>query len=117
GRRVPAVPPVVGQAGRPSSRPARDPHVEPRAGAAQAMSQPRFGNTSAVALAVATAAGNILAYVFTIAMSRLLGVRDFGELGTLLGIWLIAQIPAVACQLTAARALAGTGIPGGGGTG
>ena len=47
------------------------------------------GARSALALALATAAGNILAYVFTIAMSRMLGVRDFGELGTLLGIWLI----------------------------
>src|SRR6266540_2275254 len=60
-----------------------------------------------MALAAATAAGNILAYVFTIAMSRLLGVRDFGELGTLLGVWLIAQIPPLACQLAVARALAG----------
>ena len=76
-----------------------------------------------MALAAATAAGNILAYVFTIAMSRLLGVRDFGELGTLLGVWLIAQIPPLACQLAVARALAGgpdgsggphgSGLPGG----
>ena len=69
--------------------------------------QSRLGARSTVALAVATAAGNGLAYVFTIAMSRLLGAGDFGALGTLLGVWVIAQVPALAYQLTVARALAG----------
>jgi O-antigen/teichoic acid export membrane protein len=66
----------------------------------------RLGAGSTLAFALATAAGNGLAYVFTIAMSRLLGAGDFGALGTLLGVWLIAQVPAVAYQLTAARAVA-----------
>jgi O-antigen/teichoic acid export membrane protein len=55
---------------------------------------------------VATAAGNGLAYIFTITMSRLLGADGFGALGTLLGVWVIAQVPAVAWQLTVARAVA-----------
>src|SRR5262249_54659443 len=71
----------------------------------------RPGARSTLALAMATVAANVLAYVFTIALSRLLGVRDFGELGTLLAVWLIAQIPAVACQLTAARAVAAGSTP------
>jgi O-antigen/teichoic acid export membrane protein len=71
-----------------------------------AVKQPQVGARSTVALAVATAAGNGLAYVFTIAMSRLLGAVDFGALGTLLGVWLIAQVPATALQLTVARSVA-----------
>src|SRR5262249_35809318 len=66
----------------------------------------RPGARSALAFGVASAAANVLAYVFTIAMSRLLGVRDFGEMGTQLAVWLIAQIPTRACQLTAAKAVA-----------
>jgi O-antigen/teichoic acid export membrane protein len=78
------------------------------------MTEPRVGARSTLALALATGAGNVLAYVFTVAMSRLLGSNDFGELGTLLGVWLIAQIPAVACQLTAARELAAGSADAGG---
>src|SRR5262249_29359115 len=111
GRGVPPLPPVVGEGRRARPGGARGRHLEPRPGAAEAMSGRRVGGTSAAALAVATAAGNVLAYVFTIAMSRLLGVRDFGELGTLLAVWLIAQIPTLACQLTAARAVAAADPP------
>jgi O-antigen/teichoic acid export membrane protein len=69
------------------------------------------GARSTLVLAVATAAGNGLAYVFTIAMSRLLGAGEFGALGTLLGVWVIAQVPALAWQLTVARATASGSAP------
>ena len=62
----------------------------------------RWGS-AALALAVATAVGHALSYAFSLVMSRALGPADFGALGALLGIAVVASVPATALQTQVAR--------------
>jgi len=58
-------------------------------------------------LAFASAAANLLNYVFAAVLSRALGPGQFGALAALLALGLIGSIPAVALQLAVARDVAG----------
>jgi hypothetical protein len=65
-------------------------------------------------LAVGMLAGNILSYGFSFALSHQLGSVGYGQIGTLLSLFLIASIPAVALQaVTARRIAAATAADGG----
>jgi O-antigen/teichoic acid export membrane protein len=70
----------------------------------------RWGS-AALALGVATAVGHALSYAFSLVLSRALGPADFGALGALLGIAVVASVPATALQTQVARfaAIADTG--------
>ena len=67
--------------------------------------------SAALALGVATAVGHALSYAFSLVLSRALGPADFGALGALLGIAVVASVPATALQTQVARfsAIADTG--------
>jgi O-antigen/teichoic acid export membrane protein len=62
----------------------------------------RWG-TAGLALGVATAIGHALSYAFSLVLSRALGPADFGALGALLGIAVVASVPATALQTQVAR--------------
>jgi len=51
-------------------------------------------------------AGNALSYGFSFALSHRLGAADYGQIGTLLALFLIASIPATALQAVTARRIA-----------
>ena len=57
-------------------------------------------------LAVGMMAGNALSYGFSFALSHQLGPADYGQIGTLLALFLIASIPATALQAVTARRVA-----------
>jgi len=57
-------------------------------------------------LAVGMMAGNALSYGFSFALSHQLGPADYGQIGTLLALFLIASIPATALQAVTARRIA-----------
>ena len=57
-------------------------------------------------LAVGMMAGNALSYGFSFALSHQLGAADYGQIGTLLALFLIATIPATALQAVTARRIA-----------
>lgn len=70
-------------------------------------------------LAVGILAGNVLSYGFSFALSHQLGSVGYGQIGTLLSLFLIASIPAVALQAVTARRIAAAtaadgGLPGAG---
>lgn len=54
-------------------------------------------------LFVALGAGNLSAYAFHLAMTRMLGPSEYGTLGALLGILLILGVPVAAIQAVVAR--------------
>ena len=57
-------------------------------------------------LAAGMMAGNALSYGFSFALSHQLGPVDYGQIGTLLALFLIASIPATALQAVTARRIA-----------
>ena len=57
-------------------------------------------------LAVGMMAGNALSYGFSFVLSHRLGAADYGQIGTLLALFLIASIPATALQAVTARRVA-----------
>ncbi|HTJ70451.1 MAG TPA: hypothetical protein VL551_23130 [Actinospica sp.] len=57
-------------------------------------------------VAVGMMAGNALSYGFSFALSHRLGSADYGQIGTLLALFLIASIPATALQAVTARRIA-----------
>ena len=70
--------------------------------------------TKAVGLAAATLAANLVAIVFTVIFTRLLGTDGYGSLAALLNLSVILYVPGSALQVAAARAGA-VGRLGGGG--
>jgi O-antigen/teichoic acid export membrane protein len=60
---------------------------------------------SGAVLAITTGAGNVLAYVTTVVLSRALGPAAYGAVAALVGLALIASVPALALQLVAARSV------------
>jgi hypothetical protein len=65
-------------------------------------------------VAVGILAGNMLSYGFSFALSHQLGSVGYGQIGTLLSLFLVAAIPAVAIQaVTARRIAAATAADGG----
>ena len=56
-----------------------------------------------MSLGLATALGHALSYAFSLIMSRALGPADFGALGALLGLAVVATVPATALQTQVAR--------------
>jgi O-antigen/teichoic acid export membrane protein len=61
---------------------------------------------SGLLLAVTTTLANLCGYGFTLVVSRALGPGEFGAIGALLNLTLIAAVPALALQLVAARVTA-----------
>lgn len=59
--------------------------------------------SAAILLGVATAVGHAFSYAFSLVMSRALGPADFGALGALLGLAVVATVPATALQTEVAR--------------
>lgn len=57
-------------------------------------------------VAVGMLIGNVLSYGFSFVLSHQLGSGGYGQIGTLLSLFLIAAIPAVAVQAVTARRLA-----------
>jgi hypothetical protein len=57
-------------------------------------------------LGVGMMAGNALSYGFSFALSHQLGPAGYGQIGTLLALFLIASIPATALQAVTARRIA-----------
>ena len=71
------------------------------------LAPPRTSLARAAAwVAPASLVANVLGYVYNLALSRQLGPSDYGELGALLGLSLIALVPALAVQPVVARAVA-----------
>jgi O-antigen/teichoic acid export membrane protein len=64
---------------------------------------PLTRGASAAALGIATTVGHALSYAFSLVLSRALGPADFGALGALLGIAVVASVPATALQTQVAR--------------
>ena len=63
---------------------------------------------SALVLAAATVIANAFGYALLLVAGRALGPEQYGALAALLNLSLIGAVPALAVQLVAARALAGT---------
>lgn len=61
---------------------------------------------------IATAAVNVLGFVLTIALGRLLTTGDFGAAVALLGVAIVGQVPALALQAVVARHVATAARPG-----
>ena len=59
-----------------------------------------------MALGLATIVGHGLSYAFSLVLSRALGPADFGALGALLGVGIVASVPATALQTQVARTAA-----------
>lgn len=79
---------------------------ETRSGARAVARPPRAWSgwgSAALALGVATAIGHGLSYAFSLVLSRALGPADFGALGALLGIGVVAAVPSTALQTQVAR--------------
>jgi hypothetical protein len=57
-------------------------------------------------LAAGMMVGNTLSYGFSFALSHRLGAADYGQIGTLLALFLIASLPATALQAVTARRIA-----------
>lgn len=79
---------------------------ETRSGARTVARPPRawfHWGSAALALGVATAIGHALSYAFSLVLSRALGPADFGALGALLGIGVVAAVPSTALQTQVAR--------------
>ena len=70
---------------------------------AQPRDAPAKWGAAALALGVATAIGHALSYAFSLVLSRALGPADFGALGALLGVAIMASVPATALQTQVAR--------------
>jgi O-antigen/teichoic acid export membrane protein len=79
--------------------------AQPAAGAPRSAGWRGIGG-SAVVLAVATFLGHALSYAFSVVLSRALGPAEFGALGALLGLSVIAAVPASALQAQTARDVA-----------
>lgn len=62
--------------------------------------------SAAIKLGVATVVGHAFSYAFSLVLSRALGPADFGALGALLGLGVVATVPAVALQTEVARLVA-----------
>src|SRR5262245_15167711 len=69
---------------------------------------PRTGAVSALAVSVALIGANALAYGFTVLAARTLAPAGYGELAALLGVLLVAVVPANGLQTAGALALAGS---------
>ena len=63
----------------------------------------RSGTAHAAGLAAATMAANLLAVVFTIVFTRLLGADGYGSLAALINLTVILLVPGAALQVAAAR--------------
>lgn len=61
---------------------------------------------SGAALAAATLLSGLVGYVFVLIVTRALGPREYGVLGSLLGVALLASVTATALQLELTRAVA-----------
>jgi O-antigen/teichoic acid export membrane protein len=70
------------------------------------VSRPTGTLTGGVGVAVATSVANILAYVLTVAGTRLLGPAEFGAFGALLAVIIVGYVAALAVQATTAKAVA-----------
>lgn len=70
-----------------------------------AVEPPRFGRATTV-VGIAMMAMNALAYGFTLLAAHRLGPADFGGVGALLGVLIVANVGSLALQATAARRLA-----------
>src|SRR5215207_2284587 len=57
-------------------------------------------------VAIASAAANVLAFVLTIVLGRVLPLGDFGATVALLGVAIVGQVPAIALQAVVARHVA-----------
>jgi O-antigen/teichoic acid export membrane protein len=80
---------------------------------APAAASPRSALVKAGAVvAIATAAVNVLGFVLTIALGRLLTTGDFGAAVALLGVAIVGQVPALALQAVVARHVATAARPG-----
>jgi len=66
-----------------------------------------------VLLGIATVLSNALGYGLTVLLTRSYGPAEYGALGALLGVGLIAGIPAGALQYVLARRTAAAGLPSG----
>jgi hypothetical protein len=62
-------------------------------------------------------AGNVLSYGFSFVLSHQLGPVGYGQIGTLLSLFLVAAIPAIAVQAVAARRIAAAAAADGGAPG
>jgi O-antigen/teichoic acid export membrane protein len=98
-----AVPAVV-----PAVVPAAVPAVVPPAAAAVTGPAPRTGAVAALAVSLALIGANALAYGFTVLAARALSPAAYGELAALLGVLLVAVVPASGLQTAGALALAGS---------
>ena len=56
-------------------------------------------------MAVGSTGANLLGYVFNAVMARALDLADFGELGSLLAVTVVATVPGTALQAVIARRL------------
>ena len=61
------------------------------------------GTGKAIGLAAATMGANLVAVVFTVVFTRLLGAGDYGSLAALLNLTVILFVPGSALQVVAAR--------------
>jgi O-antigen/teichoic acid export membrane protein len=77
--------------------------------AAPALPAPAAGSAarSAFAVSIALIAANALGYAFTVFAARALAPAAYGELAALLGVLLVAVVPATGLQTAGALALAG----------
>src|SRR3954462_9433064 len=57
----------------------------------------------AAELGIASMAGNVVALVFTLVFTRVLGQEDYGSLAALISTFLILNVPGYALQTTVAR--------------
>src|SRR5918912_2814516 len=57
----------------------------------------------AAELGIASMAGNVVALVFTLVFTRVLGQTDYGSLAALVSTFLILNVPGYALQTTVAR--------------
>src|SRR5918912_4497446 len=57
----------------------------------------------AAELGIASMAGNVVALVFTLVFTRVLGQSDYGSLAALISTFLILNVPGYALQTTVAR--------------
>src|SRR4051794_17182986 len=57
----------------------------------------------AAELGIASMAGNVVALVFTVVFTRVLGQSDYGSLAALISTFLILNVPGYALQTTVAR--------------
>jgi O-antigen/teichoic acid export membrane protein len=66
---------------------------------------------SGTVVAIASAGANVISFVLTIVLGRVLSTSDFGAIVALLGVAIVGQVPAMALQVVVARHVA-TAAPG-----